>query len=338
MAGSCVTNAIRIHRNGGSEVMQWEEARLTPLAPDQARVRHTAIGVNFSDINVRRGGFYLNADSSFPIILGNEAAGVIEAVGDHVADFKVGDRVCYAGGRGEFNQDTGAYSEVRHVFANRLLKIPEGVSDQQAAALLLKGLTASLIVNRVFKPTTDDYVLIHTAASGVGILLCQWSRHLGATVLGTVGSSRKAEIAREHGCDHPILYREADFVAEVKKLADEGVSVVFDGVGKETFLRSIECVRQFGCMVNYGNASGHVPLLDLRLLARRSISVCRPGVGGSYLSDVPVMREAAAELFSLVQRSVLKIEISEVFPLKDAAIAHQVLESRQAAGSLLLIP
>ena len=300
-------------------------------------MRHTAIGVNFSDVNVRRGGFYLNQKSVFPVILGNEAAGVVESVGPGVMDVKAGDRVVYAAMHGEFYEDTGAYSEARNVFADRLVKIPDGVSDQQAAAIMLKGLTASLIINKLFKPKPGDTVLIHTAASGVGVILCQWSKHLGATVIGTVGSSAKADIARAHGCDHTILYRDVDFVEETNKLVPGGVSVVFDGVGKDTFVRSLGCVQPFGAMVNYGNASGHVPPFELLLLARKSITISRPGFS-SYTRDVPTMRAGAAELFDLVRRRVLTIEIGQTYPLKDAAEAHRALEGRKSAGSILLVP
>ncbi|MGZ5853285.1 MAG: quinone oxidoreductase family protein [Xanthobacteraceae bacterium] len=332
-----MTKAIRIHANGGPEVLRYEDITLAPLGQGQARVRHTAIGVNFSDVNVRRGGFYLNQKPVFPVILGNEAAGVVESVGPGVTDVKVGDRVVYAAMHGEFYDDTGAYSETRNVFADRLVKIPDGVSDQQAAAIMLKGLTASLIINKLFKPKRGDTVLIHTAASGVGVILCQWSKHLGATVIGTVGSPAKADIARAHGCDHTILYRDVDFVEETNKLVPGGVSVVFDGVGKDTFVRSLGCVMPFGAMVNYGNASGQVPPFELLLLARKSITISRPGFS-SYTRDVPTMRAGAAELFDLVRRGVLTIEIGLTFPLKDAAEAHRALEGRKSAGSILLVP
>jgi NADPH2:quinone reductase len=328
---------MRIHANGGPEALRWEDVALPPPGPGEAQVRHTAIGVNYSDVNVRRGGFYLAHKAVMPITLGNEAAGVVEAVGQGVTDVKVGDRVCYAGMHGEFYEQTGAYAQARNVFADRLVTIPDGVSDQQAAAMLLKGFTASLIINKLFKPKPGDTVLIHTAAAGVGIILCQWSKHLGATVLGTVGSAEKARIAREHGCDHPILYRDADFVEETKKLVPGGVSVVFDGVGKDTFVRSLGCVRPFGTMVNYGNASGHVPPFELLLLARGSVSICRPGVS-SYTRDVPTMRQAAAELFDLVRKGALRIEIGRTYALADAAEAHRDLEGRKTTGSILLIP
>jgi NADPH2:quinone reductase len=333
-----VTKAVRIHANGGPEVLRFEDFTPPPPAAGEARVRHTAIGINYSDINVRRGGFYIARPLQFPVILGNEAAGVVESVGPGVADVKAGDRVAYAGMRGEFFEQTGSYAQARNVPAERLLKLPDGVSDQQAAAMMVKGFTASLIINKVFRPKPGDVVLIHTAAGGVGMILCQWSKHLGATVIGTVGSPEKAKVAKVHGCDHAILYREVDFVAAVKRVAPRGVAAVFDGVGKDTFTASLDCVRPFGMLVNYGNASGHPPPLDLLQLAKRgSLSVCRPALS-SLTADVPAMRAAAAELFDLVARGILEIEIGGTYPLQDAADAHRDIESRKVAGSVLLLP
>jgi NADPH2:quinone reductase len=333
-----VTKAVRIHANGGPEVLRFEDITLPPPAAGEARVRHTAIGINYSDINVRRGGFYIARPLQFPVILGNEAAGVVESVGPGVTDVRPGDRVAYAGMRGEFFEQTGSYAQARNVPVERLLKLPDGVTDRQAAAMMVKGFTASLIINKVFRPKPGDTILIHTAAGGVGMILCQWSKHLGATIIGTVGSKEKAEIAQAHGCDHTILYREVDFVAAVKSVAPKGVTAVFDGVGKDTFIASLECVRPFGMLVNYGNASGHPPPLDLLLLAKRgSLSVCRPALS-SLTADVPAMRAAAAELFDLVARGVLDIEIGGTYPLQDAAGAHRDIESRKVAGSVLLLP
>jgi NADPH2:quinone reductase len=332
-----MTKAIRIHANGGPEVLRYEDIDLASPGPGQARVRHSAIGVNYSDVNVRRGGFYLNQKLVFPVILGNEAAGVVESVAPDVSDVKIGDRVVYAAMHGEFYDDTGAYADARNVFADRLVKIPDGISDQQAAAMLLKGLTASLIINKLFKPKPGDTVLIHTAAAGVGMILCQWSKHLGATVIGTVGSPEKARIAQANGCDHTILYRDIDFVVATNAIAPYGVSVVFDGVGKDTFVRSLGCVRLFGSMVNYGNASGHVPPIELLLLARKSVTISRPGYS-SYARDIATMRAGAAELFDLVRHGALRIEIGRTYPLKDAAEAHRDLEGRRSAGSILLVP
>jgi NADPH2:quinone reductase len=333
-----MTKAVRIHANGGPEVMRWEDVALPSPGAGEARIRHTAIGVNYSDVNVRRGGFYLARPLRFPVILGNEAAGVVESVGPGVEDVRAGDRVAYAGMRGEFFEETGAYAQARNVLTERLIKLPPAISDRQAAAMMVKGFTASLIINRIFRPKRGDTVLIHTAAGGVGVILCQWSKHLGATVIGTVGSPQKARIAQAHGCDHTILYREVDFIAAVRAIAPQGVAAVFDGVGKDTFTVSLDCVRPFGMLVNYGNASGHPPPLDLLLLAKRgSLSVCRPALS-SLTADVSAMRAAAAELFDLVERGILEIEIGRTYPLADAAAAHRDIESRTSAGSMLLLP
>ncbi len=333
-----MTKAIRIHANGGPEVMRWEDIELPPPGAGEARIRHTAIGINYSDVNVRRGGFYIARPLQFPVILGNEAAGVVEGVGPGVTDVRPGDRVAYAGMRGEFFEQTGSYAEVRNVPADRLLQLPSAVSDRQAAAMMVKGFTASLIINRIFRPKPGDTILIHTAAGGVGMILSQWSKHLGATVIGTVGSPEKARIAQAHGCDHAILYREVDFVAAVKAIVPAGVSAVFDGVGKDTFTASLDCVRPFGMLVNYGNASGHPPPLDLLQLAKRgSLSVCRPALS-SLTADVAAMRLAAAELFDLLARGVLEVEIGATYPLAEAERAHRDIESRKIAGSVLLLP
>jgi len=219
-----MTKAIRIYANGSPDVMRWEDIELTPPGPGEVRMRHTAIGVNFSDINVRRGGFYIAKPVRFPLILGNEAVGVVTALGPGVADATPDERVAYVGMGGPFYEETGAYAEERNVPAACLIRLSEAVSDQHAAAILVKGLTASSIVNRVFRPQQGQTILIHAAASGVGLLLAQWSKHLGATVIGTVGSAGKTPIARGNGCDHVILYRECDFVSEVRKLAPAGAS------------------------------------------------------------------------------------------------------------------
>jgi len=333
-----VTKAVRIHANGGPEVLRFEDIELPPPGPSEARVRHTAIGINYSDINVRRGGFYIARPLQFPVILGNEAAGVVESVGPGAGDVRPGDRVAYAGMRGEFFEQTGSYAQARNVPAERLVKLPDGISDQQAAAMMVKGFTASLIVNRMYRPKAGDTILVHTAAGGVGMILSQWSKHLGATVIGTVGSPDKAKVAQRHGCDHAILYRDVDFVAAVKAIARGGVSAVFDGVGKDTFMASLDCVRPFGMLVNYGNASGHPPPVDLLQLAKRgSLSVCRPALS-SLTADVAAMRTAAAELFDLVGRGILRIEIGGTYPLADAAAAHRDIEARKFAGSVLLLP
>jgi NADPH2:quinone reductase len=318
--------------------LRWEEFELPPPGAGEARVRHTAIAVNFSDVNVRRGGFYMSKPQRFPLIPGNEAAGAVASVGPGVTEVRPGDRVAYVGTGGPFYEETGSYAEERNVPAACLVKLPERISEKTAAAFLLKGLTAAMIVNRVFHPKARDTILVHAAASGVGLLLCQWAKHLGATVIGTVGSAEKARLAEAHGCDHTILYRETDFVAAVKKLAPQGASAVFDGVGKDTFERSIGCVRRFGMLVNYGNASGHVPPIDLLLLAKNgSLSVSRPGFS-HYVAEPGEFRAACSELFDLVLRGVLQVEIGRSYALRDAAEAHRDLEERRFAGSAVLIP
>ncbi len=333
-----MTKAILIHANGSPDVMRFEDIALAPPGPSEVRIRHTAIGVNYSDINVRRGGFYIAKPLRFPVILGNEAAGVVTATGPGVVDIAAGERVAYVGMGGPFYEETGAYAQERNVPVSCLIKLSDRISDQQAAALLVKGLTASSIVNRVFKPRRGHTILIHAAASGVGLLLCQWSKHLGATVIGTVGSAEKARIAAAQGCDHAILYRETDFVAAVRAIVPAGVDAVFDGVGKDTFMASLDCVRPFGMLVNYGNASGHVPPFDLLLLAKKgSLSVSRPGLS-HFFSEPGALQAAAAELFDLVGQGVLRPQIAATYPLRDAAAAHRDVESRSIAGAALLLP
>ena len=330
--------AVRMYQNGGPEVLRWEDMDLPPPVAGEVRVRHTAISLNFSDINVRRGGFYIAKPPQFPLILGNEAAGVVDAIGPGVITVRLGERVAYVGTGGPFYEGTGAYAEMRNVPASCLVRLPDDISEQQAAALMLKGLTASMVVNRVYRPRPGEPVLIHAAASGVGLLLCQWAKHLGATVLGTVGSAEKARIAAAHGCDHPILYRETNFVDAVKQITGTGVAAVLDGVGKDTFMASLDCVRPFGMLVNYGNASGHVPPLDLLLLAKKgSLSVSRPAFS-FHIADPAEYRAACDELFDLVRRGVLKLEIGRTYPLRDAAAAHRDVESRAVAGSVVLVP
>jgi len=332
------TRAVGIFRTGGPEVLEPMTLPLPAPAAHEVRVRHTAIGLNFSDINVRKGGFYLGEGPRFPVVLGNEAAGVVEAVGADVASFRPGDRVGYAGVGGMFFDNTGAYAERRNVPATHLVPLPDGISDAQAAGMLLKGLTASVIVNRCFRPQAGDPVLIHAAASGVGSILAQWYKHLGAVVIGTVGSPAKAELAARRGCDHTILYREEDFVPAVRRIVPEGVAAVLDGVGKDTFLKSFDCMRPFATMVNYGNASGAVEPFNVMLLAQKGcFGLYRPGFGW-HAATPETLRSACAELFGLVQSGALHIEIAATYPLERAADAHRLAESGHPAGSVLLLP
>lgn len=330
--------AMRIHGNGEPDVFRCEEVELPPPAAGEVRIRHTAIALNFSDVNVRRGGFYIASPLRFPVILGNEGAGVVTQTGAGVANVKTGDRVAYVGSGGPFYENTGAYAEERNLPARVLVKLPPEIRERTAAALLLKGLTASMVINRFFRPQKGDAVLIHAAASGVGLLLVQWMKHFGARVIGTVGSAEKARLAQAHGCDDTILYRETDFVAEVKRLVPGGVAAVLDGVGRDTFQRSLDVVRPFGTLVNYGNASGHPEALDLLLLAKKgSLTVARPAFS-THIAKPEDLRRYSEELFDLVRRGILKAEIGRSYPLAQVAQAHRDVESRAFAGAAVLIP
>ncbi len=330
--------AIRIHAHGGPEALTPEDVEIANPAPGEARVRHTAIALNFSDINVRRGGFYQAESMPMPLIPGNEAAGIVVSLGEGVKDWRVGDRVAYAGIHGPFYRNTGAYAQERNVPADRLVAIPEGVSDRVACGLLLKGATAASIIERICPPRPGQFILIHAAASGVGSLLTRWSAHLGAIVIGAVGNEDKARAALANGASHTILYREQDFVTQVRKIAPAGVDAVFDGVGKDTFIRSFDCTAPFGTLVNYGNASGHVPLIDMIDLAQKgSLSICRPAVS-YFLSDATRLRAVAQRLFNLVQSGVLRVDIAATYPLCEAAQAHRDAEAGKHAGSVVLIP
>ena len=330
--------AMRIHSHGGPEVLVWEDVAIAPPGPGEARVRHTAIALNFSDINIRRGGFYQKAPLPMPLIPGNEAAGIVTAIGEGVQDVRVGDRVGYVGVGAGFFAKTGAYTQERNVPAERLAPLPDGISDVQAASVMLKGLTASNIVNKIYRPQPGNLVLIHAAASGVGLLLTQWCKHFGAVVLGTVGNREKARIAAEHGCDHTILYRETDFVAAVKKITPQGVRAVLDGVGLDTFEKSFDCTAPFGTLVNYGNASGHVPPIDIMQLSLKgTLSMWRPGVS-HFLGDPKTFKALCAEVFERVAEGVLKTAAVRTYALADAQAAHRDAEAAQHAGPVVLLP
>ena len=330
--------AVRIHENGGPEVLRVDDVDIGPPGPGEVQLRHTAIALNFSDINVRRGGFYLSDAPQFPVTLGNEAAGVVEALGPDVEGVAVGDRVAYVGVGGPFYENTGAYAERRNVPAACLISLADDIDDKTAAALMLKGFTAGSVINKVHTPGPDDVVLVHTGASGVGSLLCQWSAHLGATVIGTVGTPAKAAAARANGCAHVIPYRETDFVDAVHDICPEGVTAVFDGVGRDTFAKSMDCARPYAMLVNYGNASGHVPPIDLmQLSVKGSLRMARPGIH-HYTPTVAARLAAAEQLYDLVRRGVLRVDIHAVYALEDAASAHRDVEARAVAGAVVLTP
>jgi NADPH2:quinone reductase len=321
--------AIRIHQTGGPEVLQWQD--LMPPAPGASdiQLRHTAVGINYIDI-YHRSGVYPFA---LPATPGLEGVGEVTAVGSAVTGFAPGDKVAYAGGA------PGAYSQVRNIAAARVVAVPAGLPDRQVASALFSGLTAQFLARRTRPIKAGDVVLIHAAAGGVGLLLTQWAKHCGATVIGTVGSEAKARLARTRGCDHTILYREADF-AEAVACITEGrkVDVVYDSVGLDTLMKSIDCLRPLGMLVSYGVASGDTPLLDLRLLmAKGSLYVTRPSFG-HYMGDESIYRGAAAELFELLGSGVLKTEAPMEWPLEQAADAHRAIESRATSGASILIP
>lgn len=323
------THAIRIHQTGGPEVLVWEEVEVPAPGPGQVLLRHTAVGLNFIDV-YHRTGLY---PAPLPFTPGLEGAGVVEAVGDGVTEFQLGDRVAYA------NPPLGAYAQARVMPADRLVKLPGSIGDHTAAAMMLQGMTAQYLLRRTYRVQPGDTILIHAAAGGVGLLVCQWARHLGATVIGTVGSEEKAELARAHGCDHPILYKSEDFVARVREITNgEGVPVVYDSVGADTFLKSLDCLRPLGMMVSFGQSSGKVEPFDTGLLAAKgSLFLTRPSLM-AYTAKRSDLVASATELFDVVARGAVKVEINQTYPLKDAAQAHRDLEGRRTTGSTLLLP
>jgi NADPH2:quinone reductase len=321
--------AIVFHQTGGPEVLSLEEAEVPAPAPDEAQVRHTAIGLNFLEVYFRTGAY----PAKLPSGLGNEAAGVITAVGKKVRGFRIGDRVAYV------SNTPGAYSEVRNLPASRLVKIPKGVSDETAAAVMLKGLTAHYLIRRTYRVKRGDMILVHAAAGGVGLILCQWAKALGATVIGVVGSDAKAQLARKHGCKHVLLSGRDDLVASVKQLTQgAGVAVVYDSVGKDTFMESLDCLRPLGMMVSYGNASGMPPAVSpLELSKRGSLFLTRPTLF-SYIGTRKELDAAARELFAAIRKKVVKVRVDQRYPLAKVADAHRDLEARRTTGSSVLLP
>ena len=323
-----MTHAIRIHSYGGPEVLRWETVEVPEPGQGQARVRHTAIGLNFIDTYERTGLYPLQ----LPAVLGREAAGVVEAVGPGVSQLKAGDRIAYA-----FNS-AGAYSEARVLPAERLVRIPESVGDNQAAALMLKGMTAQMLLRQTFRVRKGNTLLVTAAVGGVGSILVQWAKHLGAKVIAVVSTPAKAERARELGADQVVLSSE-DWVAQTKALTkNRGVDVVYDSVGKDTFMGSLDCLRPRGLMVTYGNASGPVaPLAPLELSKRGSLFLTRPTLF-HYIPTRATLMRAATEMFDLVSKSVISVQVGQVYPLQEAARAHTDLEARRTIGATVLVP
>jgi NADPH2:quinone reductase len=317
-------HALRMEKTGGPEVMSWQPVGVAAPAAGQVRIRHTAVGLNFIDVYHRSGVYPVQC----PATPGLEGCGVVEAVGSGVTELKVGDRVAYAGG------PMGAYTEARLMPADRVVKVPAGVTDAQAASMMLKGLTAQYLLRRVYRVKAGDTILIHAAAGGVGLIVCQWAKHLGATVIGTVSSDDKAELAKANGCDHPIVYTREDLVKRVAEITGgKKVPVVYDSVGKDTFMKSLDCLAMFGMMVTFGQSSGSVPPLELGLLsAKGSLFVTRPTLM-SYIASREDLVSMSEELFGVVASGAVKIHVNQTYALKDAVQAHRDLEARKTTGS-----
>ena len=324
-----MTHAIRIHQTGGPEVLSWDEIEVGDPAVGQIRVRQTAVGLNYID-TYHRSGLYPMAD--MPAVIGMEAAGIVDAVGEGVTSLRVGDRIAYG-------SCLGGYAETRLMPADKALNLPDSIDDRTAAAMMLQGMTVEYLIRRTFRVEAGQTVLLHAAAGGVGQIASQWLNHLGATIIGTVGSAEKAELARAHGCHHVINYRDEDFVSRTKEITDgKGVPVVYDGVGRDTFEGSLDCLQPRGLMVSFGNASGPVSEFNLGILAAKgSLYVTRPTLM-SYTASRADLEESANALFDVVGQGKVKIEVGQTYALKDTAQAHRDLESRKTTGSTVLLP
>jgi NADPH2:quinone reductase len=325
MTSPIKSQAIVIHAFGGPEVLNYEDVDVGAPGPGEIVLRHTAIGLNMSDCYRRRGVYKI----ALPAILGIEGAGVVEAVGANVAGIKVGDRVAYGG-------PLGSYARHRRVAADRVVGLPASISDQSAAAMMLKGLTVHYLLYWTYAVKPGDFVLFQAAAGGVGLIFCQWARHLGATVIGTVSTPEKAELAKAHGCHHVLPYQ--GFAAKVNEITGgKGCAAVYDAVGKDTIMDSIACLRPRGVLANFGAASGPVPPIDTSVLQGRSLFFTRPGLG-DHTATRADLETGTKRLFELVERGIVKIEVNQTFALKDAAEAHRALEGRKTTGSTVLLP
>jgi NADPH:quinone reductase len=320
-------HAIRVHNYGGPEAMQWEPVEVPPPGAGEVTLRHAAVGLNYIDVYHRTG---LYPQPSLPFTPGSEGAGEVIAVGEGVSSIAVGDRVAYAG-------PIGAYSEERNIPADRVVKLPEGIDYETAAAMMLQGMTTCYLLRKTYDVGPGTVMLFHAAAGGVGLIACQWAAALGATIIGTVGSAEKGELARAHGCTHVINYREEDFVARVKDITDGAMcDVVYDSVGKDTFPASLDCLKLRGLWVSFGNASGKVPPLDIGMLAAKgSLFITRPTLA-SYIATRSDLEETANDLFDVVTSGKVKINVNQTYPLREAAQAHRDLEARKTTGSTVL--
>ena len=324
-----MTKAIRIHEQGTPDAMKWEDIDVGDPGAGEIRIRHSAVGLNFIDCYHRSGLYPL---AKLPAVLGMEGAGVVEAIGDGVTGLAVGQRVVYA-------QPMGSYCEERLMPAERAVALPDAITDKTAAAMMLQGTTVEYLIRRTYPVKSGDTVVFHAAAGGVGLIACQWLKHLGATVIGTVGSDEKAELAKANGCDHPIVYTRDNFTEKVKELTDgAGVPVVFDSIGKDTFTASLECLRPRGMLVSFGSASGNVDAFGLgELMSRGSLYVTRPSLM-SYVASRQELVDSAAALFDVVQGGQVNITVNQTYPLAEAAQAHRDLEGRKTTGSTVLEP
>jgi NADPH2:quinone reductase len=324
-----MVHAIRVHETGGPDVMRWEAVDTPEPGPGEIVVRHKAVGLNYIDVYFRTG---LYKAPTMPFTPGNEGAGDVVAVGDGVSDLKVGDRIAYAA-------TIGSYTEERVIAADKVVKLPDAISYETGAAMMLKGMTAQYLLRRTYRVEPGTTILFHAAAGGVGLIACQWAKHLGATVIGTVGSEEKAELARAHGCDHTINYRNENFVERVRELTGgKGVDVVYDSVGKDAYPGSMDCLRPLGLWALFGQSSGPVPPMDLGILSQKGcLYVTRPTLF-VYVARREDLVATANELFDVVASGAVKIEVHQTYALKDAPAAHRDLEGRKTTGATVLLP
>jgi len=324
-----MTHAIRIHRTGGPEVLQWDTVEVGKPGPGQVRLRQTACGLNYIDIYMREG---IYPPGNLPAILGMEAAGIVEELGEGVTELKKGDRVAYP-------MLVGGYAEERLIDAQRLVKIPDSIDDKTAATMMLKGLTAHYLLFRSYPVKSGDTILVYAASGGVGLMVCQWAKHLGATVIGCVGSKEKARLAKDNGCDYLVFYREEDIAERVREITHgKGVPVVYDGMGQQTFEASLNCLRPFGVMVSFGNITGQVePFAPKILAAKGSLYVTRPTLA-THISTRELLVEGADRLIDVVSKGIVKNHINQSYALKDTAQAHRDIEARKTTGSTVLLP
>ena len=325
-----MVKAVRVHEQGGTDVLRYEDVDIGRPGKGEARIRHTAIGLNFLDVYFRSGVYAPPA--GLPLTLGNEAAGLVVETGEGVSEVKEGDRVAYVG-------PLGAYAEERLIAAGRLVKLPSAISDDQAAAMLVKGMTAEYLLNRTYQVKPGQTVLYHAAAGGVGLLFGQWAKHLGATVIGTAGSAAKVALARAHGFDHVVNYNEVDFVSAVREITGGKMcDVVYDSIGKDTFPASLDCLKPRGLFVTFGQSSGPIPPVSLALLSQKgSLYVTRPSIF-TYIAKREELDASAAALFDVVSKGVVKVEVTGRYPLAEAGRAHADLEGRRTTGASVLIP